>query len=58
MFVASTEFTEAAAAQARALGSAPFGVFVPHPVQDRTDTELRAMADAAVDEIVRGLIVR
>jgi hypothetical protein len=25
-------------------------VFVPHPVQDRTDDELRAMARAAVDE--------
>ena len=27
-------------------------VFVPHPIQDRTDDEMRALADAAFDEIV------
>ena len=52
MFVASTEFVDAAAAQARALGLDPAGVFVPHPIQDRTDEELRALADAAVDAVV------
>ena len=52
VFVASTEFVEAAAAQARALGLDPAGVFVPHPIQDRTDDELRALADAAVDAVV------
>jgi hypothetical protein len=25
---------------------------VPHPIQDRTDDELRAMARAAVDDLV------
>ena len=52
VFVASTEFVDAAAAQARALGLDPAGVFVPHPIQDRTDEELRALADAAVDAVV------
>ena len=52
VFVASTECVEAAAAQARALGLDPAGVFVPHPIQDRTDDELRALADAAVDAVV------
>ncbi len=52
VFVASTEFVDAAAAQARALGGEPAVVFVPHPVQDRTDDEMRAMADAAVDAVV------
>jgi hypothetical protein len=52
VFVASTEFVDAAAAQARALGLDPAGVFVPHPIQDRTDDELRALADAAVDAVV------
>ena len=52
MFVASTEFVEAAAAQAAALGVEPARVFVPHPIQDRTDDEMRALADAAFDEIV------
>jgi hypothetical protein len=27
-------------------------VFTPHPIQDRTDDEMRAYADAAYDEIV------
>ncbi len=52
MFVASTEFVEAASAQAAALGVDPARVFVPHPIHDRTDDEMRALADAAFDEIV------
>ena len=52
VFVASTEFIEASAAQAEALGFDPARVFVAHPIQDRTDDELRALADAAVDEII------
>ena len=51
-FVASSEFIDAAVAQERALGFAPKRVFVPHPIQDRTDDELRALADAAFDEIL------
>jgi hypothetical protein len=55
VFVASTEFTEAAAAQAAALGFDPAAVFVPHPIQDRTDDEMRALAEAAVEEILAHL---
>lgn len=55
VFVASTEFVEAAAAQAEALGFDPARVFVAHPIQDRTDDEMRALADAAVDEILAAL---
>jgi hypothetical protein len=51
VFVASTEFEATAAAQARALGFEPASVFVPHPIQDRTDDEMRALADAAADEV-------
>ncbi len=51
VYVASTEFVEAAAAQGRALGFEPAAVFVPHPIQDRTDDEMRALADAAVEEV-------
>jgi hypothetical protein len=51
VFVASTEFVEAAAAQARALGFEPAGVFVAHPIQDRTDEEMRSLADAALEEV-------
>ena len=60
VFVASAEFVEAAAAQAGALGFADDAtglarVFVAHPIQDRTDDEMRSLADAAVDEIVAAL---
>lgn len=55
VMVASTEFVEAAEAQSRALGADPARVFVPHPIQDRTDSELRELADEAVDGIVRML---
>jgi hypothetical protein len=55
VFVASTEFVEAAAAQAAALGFDPARVFVAHPIQDRNDAELAALADAAVDEILRAI---
>jgi hypothetical protein len=55
VFVASTEFREAARAQTRSLGFDPAGVFVPHPIQDRTDAEIRAIADASIDEIIRAL---
>ena len=50
--VASTEFVQAAALQARALGFDPAMVFVAHPIQDRSDDELRALADAALPDIL------
>ena len=56
VFVASAEFVPAAEAQARALGFDPARVFVPHPIQDRTDDELRALAEAAVDEVLARLV--
>ena len=55
-FVASTEFLVAAETQAKALGfGAVARVFVPHPIQDRTDDEMRALADAAFDDIWRAV---
>ena len=51
-FIASTEFIEAAAAQSKSLGFTPEAIFVPHPIQDRTDDEMRELADAAVEEIL------
>jgi hypothetical protein len=53
--VASSEFVEAAEAQAAALGLPARRVFVPHPIQDRTDDEMWALADAAVDQILEAL---
>jgi hypothetical protein len=55
VFVASTEFVEAAVAQSRALGADPARVFVAHPIQDRTDAELRELADLAIAEILAAL---
>ena len=52
VFVASAEFVQAAESQARMLGFPAARVFVPHPIQDRTDDEMRAYADAAFDDIV------
>ena len=55
--VASSEFRQAAAAQNRSLGYDPAVVFVPHPIQDRTDEEMRALADEAFGSIVDALRV-
>ena len=55
VFVASTEFIDAADAQAAALSADPARVFVPHPIQDRTDEELRALADHALDAVLRAV---
>ncbi len=58
VFVASTEFVDAAGAQARALGATPASVFVAHPIQDRTDDEMRALAESAIDQILNALIAQ
>ena len=55
MFIASTEFVQAAEAQSAALGFTPASVFVPHPIQERTDDEMRAKADEAFAEILRAV---
>ena len=56
MFVASDVFVHAAESQAKALGFPTVQrVFVPHPIQDRTDDEMRALADGAYDAIVASI---
>jgi alkanesulfonate monooxygenase SsuD/methylene tetrahydromethanopterin reductase-like flavin-dependent oxidoreductase (luciferase family) len=55
VLVASSEFELAVKAQADAFGFAPAVVFVPHPIQDRTDEELRALADGAIDRLLSSL---
>lgn len=54
--MATTEFIDAAAVQSKALGTDPAYVFVPHPVQDRTDEELRRMAEDHLDAILTLLV--
>jgi len=56
VFVATLEFVDGARLQAKQLGADPAAVYVPHPIQDRTDAELVAIADAAVAEVVSNLV--
>jgi hypothetical protein len=51
-FIASAEFVEAAASQAKSLGFDPTKVFVGHPIQDRTNAEMELMAEQAFEEVL------
>ncbi|MBT3427378.1 MAG: hypothetical protein HOL98_06185 [Gammaproteobacteria bacterium] len=51
-FIASEEFVEAADSQAKSLGFSPFRAFVPHPIQNKTDAEMKAIAEGAFLEIL------
>ena len=56
VLIASDAFVQAAEEQSRKLGQpALHRAFVAHPVQDRTDDELRALASAIVDEALAAL---
>ena len=55
VFVASSVFVEAAAAQSASIGMTPESYFVAHPIQDRTDDEMRELARGAVDSLVQKL---
>ncbi len=55
VFVASDPFVTAAEAQSKALGFDPARLFVGHPIQDRTDDEMRALADQAVDKLIAAI---
>lgn len=50
--MATVEFEQAGHGQAAALGAAEAGVFVAHPVQDRSDEEMKEMARLAVDGLL------
>lgn len=52
VFVASAPFVDAAAHQAERLGFNAARVFVEHPIQDRTDDEMYAIADACIEELI------
>lgn len=56
MFIASEAFVSAAQAQAKALGFEPSAVYVQHPIQDRTDDEMRQIADDALETIIATLL--
>jgi hypothetical protein len=55
-FVATVEFTDGAERQAKALGADPAAIYVEHPIQDRTDDEMREIADRAFDAVVAAIV--
>ena len=50
--IATTEFEQAYEAQAAVLGFSPSVVYLPHPIQNRTDEEVRALAEDALETIL------
>ena len=56
VLIASDAFVQAADEQSRKLGQPALArAFVAHPVQDRTDDEMRVLAGAIVDEALTAL---
>ena len=56
VFVASEGFVDAANSQSSSLGFPSIArVYTPHPIQDRTDDEMIAYADAAFDDIITSI---
>ncbi len=56
VFLASNVFAEAAQKQADALGLPEVRrVFVPHPIQDATNDEMKGKAEAAVEQVITAL---
>ena len=56
VFVATTEFVDGAEKQAQALGLDPAALYVEHPIQDRSDDEMRDIADRAFEGLVAQLV--
>lgn len=58
VFVASSEFVSAAESQSLALGFPSMQrVFVAHPIQDRTDDEMVALADEVFERLLGCIVV-
>lgn len=56
VFAATVQFEKAARTQSRALGAEPAAVYVEHPIQDRSDDEMDAIADGALEALVAALL--
>ena len=54
----SEGFVVAAQAQSKALGFEPAIVWLQHPIQNRTEDELAAMAVAAVTQILQKIVTQ
>jgi hypothetical protein len=54
--VASDVWVHACELQTASLGLPEIQrIFVPHPIQDATDEEIRAKADAIIDDLIKSL---
>ena len=56
MFVASLPFVSAAESQSDALGFPSAGLFTDHPIQDRTDEEMKMIAEKVFDDLLKELL--
>ena len=56
VFVATVEFEDAAKGQSASLGLDVAHVLTEHPIQDRTDEEMVAIADQAFDAVCAALV--
>ncbi len=55
VFVATEEFESAADTQSASLGFDPAAVYTEHPIQDRTDAEMTAIADEAIEGLLSAI---
>lgn len=55
VFVATVEFADAAVDQSKSLGLDVAHVLTEHPIQDRTDDEMVAIADQAIEALLASL---
>lgn len=56
VLVASEEFVSAVESQRDSLGTMPTVVYVPHPIQSRSDADMESLADSYFDSIVASLL--
>ena len=56
VFVASLPFIDAAETQSKAVGINVSRIFVDHPIQDRTDEEMRTLAEKIFDDLIKELL--
>jgi|TARA_X000001036_G_scaffold390438_1_gene388124 hypothetical protein len=57
VFIASVPFVSAAETQSKALGFPLAGLFTAHPIQDRTDEEMKVLGEKIFDDLVKELLV-
>ncbi|MBS38339.1 MAG: hypothetical protein CMO26_20750 [Thiotrichales bacterium] len=50
--IATTAFEQAYEAQSKVLGFSPGIIYLPHPIQNRTDDEVRQLADEFVETVL------